>query len=74
MKEGMMGYYSDKVVLSEILRITAGVKNLAVIAKDNDFILNVSDDKTDNAIYLSQKDAAKLVAYINAHLIISKND
>lgn len=71
-----MTYHSDKVNLSETFRITAGIKNLAVIAKEDkngtDFILSIGDDETTNAIYLNMEEASKLVGYMNAHIIMAK--
>lgn len=73
-----MSYRSDKVNLSETFRITAGNKSLAVITHeghvecDNDFIISLSDEDGTNAIYLDMEDASRLVAYMNAHIIMSK--
>ena len=71
-----MAYHSDKVHLSETFRITAGIKSLAVIAKegkdDTDFIISIGDDETTNAIYLDVEEASRLVGYMNAHIIMEK--
>ena len=71
-----MTYHSDKVNLSETFRITAGIKTLAVIAKEDgdstDFIVSIGDDETTNAIYLDMEEASRLVGYMNGHIIMAK--
>lgn len=72
--------YLSKVDINDIFKLTSNEKNLVVLHQEgyypesHFFILSLEDKDEIVAKSINIEEAKKIVAYLNAHIILAEND